>query len=187
MLLKEKDSDEELVSLYKKGDSEIFKLLIDRYTQPLFNFISHLDKTNAADILQEVFIKVWKNIKKFDENKSSFKTWIFTIAKNTSFDFLRKKKIVSFSDLEVEEDFEDFSETIKDENLLPNEMLEKMQDIDYLNNILEKLPVQYKTVLVFHYQEEMTFDEISKILNKPLNTVKSYHRRAILELRKMLS
>lgn len=184
---KDLDSDENLILLYKKGDREIFKELIDRYSQPLFNFVAHLvGKENASDILQEVFIKVWKNIRKFDEKKSSFKTWIFMIAKNTSFDFLRKKKIISFSDLETKEGFGDFSETVKDENLLPNELLEKIQDAEYLNELLEKLPAHYKAVLIFHYQEEMTFDEISKILDKPLNTVKSYHRRAILELRKMI-
>jgi len=179
-------TDEEIISIYKNGDREVFKKLIDKYTQPLFNFIAHLDRENASDILQEVFIKVWKNIKKFDEKKSSFKTWIFIIAKNTAFDFLRKRKNILFSDLEKEEGLENFSESVPDEAILPDEVLSKIEDSEYLNKILNQLPAHYKMILIFHYQDEMTFDEIGKILNKPLNTVKSYHHRAILELRKMI-
>ena len=143
--------------------------------------------SEAEDITQEVFIKVWKNIKKY-KKEQNFKTWVFSIAKNSTIDFLRKKKAINFSDLDSvvnEPDF-DFSETISDTNLLPDEVLEKLQDSELLNNLVNKLSFQYKTILLLHYQEEMTFDEIGKVLNKPLNTVKSYHRRAILELRKMI-
>ena len=66
------------------------------------------------------------------------------------------------------------------------ELQDKVEDGEFLNKILEKLRPEYLEVLTLHYQEEMTFAEIGKILNKPLNTVKSIHRRAVFELRKML-
>jgi len=188
-------TDEEIIILYKNGNKEVFKDLIDKYTSPIYNFTVRLtDKNNAPDIVQNIFIKVWKNLHRFDTAKASFKTWLFTIAKNTITDFLRKRKILSFSDLPArnashndaggENDGNDFSETIPDENLLPDEALQKMQDSELLNKLLAKLPMDYQTILILHYQEEMTFDEIGKILNKPLNTVKSHHQRAITELRK---
>lgn len=190
------ESDEEIVALYKNGNEEVFKDLIDKYTSPLFNFAAHLtDKNNAPDIVQETFIKVWKNLYKFDAEKASFKTWLFTITKNTATDFLRKKKSFLFSDIPAhnvshsdvgEEKDEDFSESIVDENLLPDEALQKLQDSDLLNKLLEKIPIHQKTILILHYQEDMTFDEISKVLEKPLNTVKSHHYRAIITLRRML-
>lgn len=185
-------ADEEIIILYKNGDKEVFKELVDRYTSSLFNFTVRLtDKENAPDIVQDIFIKIWKNINGFDVSKSSFKTWLFTVAKNTIIDFWRKsknflgeKKFLSFSDLENGIDDYSFSENIKDEALLPNEILEKFEDSNLLNSFLDKLSENYKTILILHYQEEMTFDEIGKVLGKPLNTVKSYHRRAIVELRK---
>ena len=184
--------DEEIIALYKSGIGDAFKSLIDRYSSPLYNFTVHLiGKNNAPDIVQETFIKVWKNLHKFDSTKASFKTWIFTIAKNTATDFLRKKKNLLFSDLEEKENNNEennsFSENIPDEKLLPDGVLQKLQDSELLNKILGKLPVNYKTILVLHYQEDMTFDEIGKVLNKPLNTVKSQYRRAIISLRKMLN
>jgi RNA polymerase sigma-70 factor (ECF subfamily) len=179
-------TDEEIIILYKNGNKEVFKDLIDKYTSPLYNFTVRLtDKNNAPDIVQDIFIKVWKNLHRFDTAKASFKTWLFTIAKNTSIDFLRKRKPLTFTDLNKEDDFT-FSEKIPDENLLPDEALQKIQDSELLNKLLDKLPINYKTVLILHYQEDMTFLEIGKILDKPLNTVKSHHQRAILELRKML-
>ncbi|MCM2338979.1 MAG: RNA polymerase sigma factor [Burkholderiales bacterium] len=179
-----KKTDEELVKIYKDGEDMALKYLIERYYSPVYNFTLRLvTKENTADIIQETFIKVWKNIYKYDIQKSSFKTWIFTIAKNTTTDFLRKKKSILFSDLD--ENDETFSENITDESLLPDEILQKLQDSELLNKKLEKLSLSKRTILIFHYQEELTFDEISKILEKPLNTVKSQHRRALLELRNM--
>jgi RNA polymerase sigma-70 factor, ECF subfamily len=191
------EKDEKIITLYKNGKEEAFKDLINQYTSPLYNFTARLtDRNNAPDIVQETFIKVWKNLRHFDSSKASFKTWIFAIAKNTATDFLRKKKSLLFSDIPARNAFsiadaggekdEDFSLNIPDENLLPDEALQKLQDSNLLNKILEKLPVSYRVILILHYQEDMTFDEIGKVLGKPLNTVKSQHRRAIIELRKML-
>jgi RNA polymerase sigma-70 factor (ECF subfamily) len=172
------DKDEELIDLYISGDDRALKELIERYTPQIYNFVRRFVGENEADdITQDVFIKVWKNLKKFNSKKSSFKTWIFTIARNTTIDFMRKKKIVLFSNLDNEENI--FEETIKDEVALPDEILQKLQDVELLNSLLEKLPEQYKTVLALHYQEEMTFEEAGKVLGKPLNTVKSYHFRAL--------
>ena len=180
------ERDEEIVTLYKKGNQEIFKTLIDRYTSPLFSFSARLTgKENAADIVQEVFIKVWKKLNNFDEKKSSFKTWIFTITKNTCVDFLRKNKSINFTELDKEDDAP-FSEQIPDENILPDEIVQKLQDETLLNESLGKLNQELQMILTLHYQEDMTFNEIGLILNKPLNTIKSYHRRALLKLRKML-
>ena len=187
-------TDEEIIILYKEGNKEVFKELIDKYTTPLFNFTARLtDKDNAHDIVQDVFIKIWKKLNSFDTSKSSFKTWIFTVTKNSIIDFWRKnkipgglKKILSFSDLEKNNDDYSFSENIKDESILPDKALQKVEDKEFLNKSIDKLPENYKTVLILHYQEEMTFMEIGEILNKPLNTVKSYHQRAVAELRKTI-
>jgi len=192
----EEKSDSEIIELYKNGEKELFRDLINRYTPPLFNFTARLTgQDNAPDVMQEVFIKAWKNIKKFDSQKASFKTWIFTIARNTTTDFLRKsgsasggKKSINFSDINenVDEDENSFEENIESEDLLPDEALQKLEDIETLNKTLEKLRPEYREVLVLYYQEEMTFGEIGEILSKPTNTIKSQHRRAILELRKII-
>ncbi|MES2023684.1 MAG: RNA polymerase sigma factor [Patescibacteria group bacterium] len=179
--------DNELISIYKEGNTEGFKELLEKYTPVVYNFVRRLaGEGNADDLTQETFIKVWKNLGRFDAEKSGFKTWLFTIARNTAYDFLRKKKSFNFSDLENDDSDFNFSDSISDENLLPDEALQKMEDKEFLNKILDHLRADYREVLVLHYQEEMTFDQIGKVLGSPLNTVKSKHYRALIELRKML-
>jgi len=186
------ESDEEIIILYKKGDKETFKELINRYTTPLYNFTARTaNKNDAEDIVQEIFIKVWKNLGRFDESKASFKTWIFTIARNTATDFLRKKRTLLFSDMEnsnknLDSAGESLMENIPDGQILPDAALQKLQDEEFLNKAMEKLSVEEKEIMILHYREEITFDEIGKILNKSLNTVKSKHRRALIKLRKIL-
>lgn len=183
-----KKNDEEVIASFKAGDEQAFKELIQRYTSALFNFSARLvGKNEAPDIVQDIFIKVWKNIRRFDASKASFKTWIFTIAKNTTTDFLRKKRDYLFSDMENPEEEDQFYQKIPDEEILPDESLEKLEDKEMLESVLAELRPAYREILLLHYREDMTFNEISEVLKKPLNTVKSQHRRALLELKKIIN
>ena len=180
------ETDEYLISEYLKGDEDSFKVLLSKYTSSIYNFSTRfVGRENASDITQDVFIKVWKNIKKFDIEKAHFKTWLFTIARNTITDYLRKKKMINFSSLDRDE--VDFADNIEDDVVLPDEALLQLEDKEVLNNTLDKIPPNYREVLILYYQEEMTFNEIGKLLNKPLNTVKSYHHRALILLRGILA
>jgi RNA polymerase sigma factor (sigma-70 family) len=168
--------------------NENFKEIIDEYTPLLYSYaIRFVGKSEAPDLVQEIFIKVWKNLKKFNPEKAGFKTWIFTIARNTITDYLRRKKNILFSDLGPSEVQEKIVENIEDQAELPDIVLSKMEDANFLNRLLSQLPHNYQEVLVLHYQEELTFEEISQALSKPLNTVKSWHRRAIIQLREIAS
>lgn len=176
--------DEHLIIEYLDGNQDSFRLLVEKYTPSIYNFsVRFVGPEYANDITQDVFIKVWKNIKKFDSKRANFKTWIFTITRNTITDYLRKKKMIPFSTLDKEDEL--FEDSIEDEAILPSEALARLEDKELLNNILDKIPENYREILVLHYQEEMTFDEIGKILGKPLNTVKSYHRRALIKLKEL--
>lgn len=180
------NEDKDLVKEYLEGNQGAFKDLVEKYTSSIFNFsVRFVGFDYANDVVQDVFLKVWKNIKKFDYNKASFKTWIFTITRNTITDYLRKKKMVNFSSLDKEED--NFADNIEDDVILPDEALIKLQDKEFLNKLLDEIPINYKEVLILYYQEDMTFGEIGKLLGKPLNTVKSHHRRALIMLKEMFA
>jgi len=177
--------DSQLVSESILENTDSFEALVERYTQPIYNFAYRLtgNTQTAEDITQETFVKVWKSLKKYDP-KQSFRAWIFTIARNSTTDYLRKRKSIPFSNLSNNDDLP-FEENISDTDLLPSEAAVKIEDAQHLEKLLEKLPQDYQTVLLLYYQEDMTFDEIGKVLKKPLNTVKSWHRRALLKLREL--
>lgn len=181
-------SDQELISNYLDGDKESLEILIRSYLKPIYNFVYRYvgNRHEAEDITQEAFVKVWRNLKKFDQSKS-FKTWIFQIAKNTAFDILKKKKAIPFSEFENEEGENMIIETLADPAKLPSELLEKADIAQMLNAALEQLSPNYRMVLFLRYNDHFNFREIAESLNESLNTIKSRHRRALIALKKLLA
>jgi len=180
-------SDEVLIKNYFAGDEKALEALIERYLKPIYSFIYRYlgDVSEAEDATQETFIKAWRNLKKFNQEKN-FKIWLFQIAKNTALDYLKKKKAIPFSEFENEKGENIIVETLTDNSPLPAELFDKKQTAQMLNAAMEKLPPQYRMVLFLRYNDHFTFQEIADIFGEPLNTVKSRHRRAILLLKKLL-
>lgn len=177
-------TDLQLITLYKEGNHKAFDGLINRYSQNLYRFVLKLlnNKEEARDAVQESFINAWKNIKKYDHRKE-FKTWLFSIARNKSIDLLRKKKSVTFSSLNGEDAETPFEANIPDSELHPEELFERNETIELVQKALESIPFDYKTIVLLHDGEEMTFEEISEVVDKPMNTVKSQYRRALIALK----
>lgn len=165
-----------------------FDLIVKQYLKPIYNFAFRLsgNESDAADITQEAFLKVWKNIKNINSDKN-LKTWIFTIARNTTIDWFRKRKNISFSKMGEGENENNFEESIEDIEPLPDEIFERKELKKELEIALSKIRPDFREIIFLHYSENMTFEEISKIVGKPLNTVKSHHLRALSALRKLLS
>jgi len=179
-------SDLELVSDYLQGEEQAFSVIVSRYTQPMYNFIARVcgDREEAHDLTQEVFVKVWKNIRSFDVHRN-FKTWMYRIARNTAIDWLRKRKHVQFSDL-ISGEHESFEETLPSTEPLPGEVFARTELKEELERALSKTHPEYRMILLLHLIEQMTFEEMADVLNKPMNTVKSQYRRALLTLRREL-
>ena len=165
-------TDEQLVADYLGGDEKSLETLFRRWLKPIYSFSYRYTNANkdAEDIAQDVFVKTWKNLKKFDRNRK-FKTWIFQIAKNTCIDWQRKKKSLPLYS----------AENIKDPTPSPAPVSES------LDKILERLSPKYRMVLFLRYNDHFTFREIAESLGEPLNTIKSRHRRALIILKKLLS
>ncbi|TSA44906.1 sigma-70 family RNA polymerase sigma factor [bacterium] len=179
------DSDERIIKLYLGGQKDLFEILVKRHIDRVYNFAFRYvhDRGWAEDITQETFLKVWKNLRRFDPEKN-FKTWLFRIARNTALDFLRKKKSVNFSELEEEDDkiFEP-----PDSGPMPQEIFERKETEAKIAKILDELSLKYRLVLILYYQNQLNFREISEISGESVDTVKSRHRRAILLVRQKLS
>lgn len=177
----------QLIKSYFKGDKQALEVLVKQYLQPVYGYVCTFvgNSSDAEDITQEAFVRAWKNLKKFDQQRN-FKTWIFAIAKNAALDFIKKKKSIPFSDFEDESGKNTLLDTLADSAPLPDKLLEQKDLLGLLSSAIEKLSAKYRTVLSLRYDEELNFREISESLGEPLHTVKSRHRRALLMLKELL-
>jgi RNA polymerase sigma-70 factor (ECF subfamily) len=181
-------TDQELIADYVSGaDENAINVLINRHLKLVYNFSYKLvgNAEDAEEITQETFVKIWKNIEKYKKGQS-FKAWLMKIARNTAIDLLRKKKSFSFSDFETSTGENLLVDTLADSEPGPMELTARSHDGNFLNDILENLSQIYKEVIVLRYQDGMTFEEIAKFLDKPLDTVKSQHRRALIRIRQLM-
>ena len=177
--------DKILIQQYIKGDEASLEILIARYLKPIYSFVyKNVSNTSEAeDITQEVFIKIWKNIKKFDQSKN-FKPWIFQIAKNTSIDFLRKKKSIPFSRFENEKGQNVLLDNMADE---PANLIENLSDKRVLAAAAINLKDKEQKIINLRHTEGMSFKEIADVFKESINTVKSRYRRAISNMRKNIT
>jgi RNA polymerase sigma-70 factor (ECF subfamily) len=169
-------TDEELVELALENQGN-FVFLIKRYEEKLKRYIRRITNVNefdVEDILQEIFIKVYKNLNSFDK-KLKFSSWIYRIAHNHIISEARKRK--ARAEIFPGEDNDNILKNIESEIKIENEI-----DHDFLkkniNNILNNLDVKYREVLILKYLEEKDYKEISDILKKPMGTIATLLNRA---------
>ncbi|AEM78388.1 RNA polymerase sigma factor [Thermoanaerobacter wiegelii] len=165
---------EELLERAKAGDVEAFEILASSYQKYIYNVILRTvgDKEEALDLTQETLLKAYLNIKKFKGN-SSFRTWLYRIAINCAMDYLRKRNIGKNYFKQMEE----FKNEVKNFKT-PEEVVDKKLTAEMIMKEINKLPVDYKVVLILRDVEGLNYEEISKILNLNLGTVKSRLWRA---------
>lgn len=140
-----------------------FEEIVKTYLTPVYSYVYRMirDRDAAEDIAQDVFIKAWKKIDP-DNNPKAF---LFTVARNTTFDYLRKKK---------DEYFEDELE-VPDIAPLAPEILDNEE-------IIKSLDHKHLDLILLHDVEDMTFEEMAEVVGRPMNTVKSQYRRAVHDL-----
>ncbi len=181
-------SDAELVAAYLSGNDAALSTLVNRYLKPIYNFSYRLTgrAEDAEDVAQEAFVKVWKNLNKYDPEKS-FGAWLYGIARNTAIDWLRKKRHLDFSAFEREDGSNSLLDTLVDGGASPVQLAVAAEDDAVVSAAMSTLPDNQRRVISLHYGWGFTFAEIGRLLSKSLNTVKSQNLRGLAALRKLLN
>jgi RNA polymerase sigma-70 factor (ECF subfamily) len=169
-----KYSEEDLVDALKGNQQAAFEYLYDNYSSALFGAISRIipDDEKAADLLQDVFLKIWKNIGKYDRSKGRLFTWMMNISRNTCIDLVRKEKGKYHVDIQ-----ENINQVDAKAHHQPD-----VSVID-LRSIIEKLRPERKVLLDLVYLQGFTQEEAAEQLAIPLGTAKSRIRVALQELK----
>jgi RNA polymerase sigma-70 factor (ECF subfamily) len=182
------DADVVLMLKFQKGDKLAFSELLDKYKKQIINFIYRMiqDRTEADDLAQEVFIKVYNCAHSYSP-KAKFSTWIYTIAKNVCLNELRKKKPVSLDENIATEDgvlkreFSDVDKNIPSDDVVQNELQE------IVKGAIGSLPETQRMAVVLRRYDQLSYEDIAKTMGCSVSAVKSLLNRAKESLKEKLS
>jgi RNA polymerase sigma factor (sigma-70 family) len=179
-------TDEELIQLFKDGESSAMEMLVNRHKDRIFTSIYLLvkDKYLAEDIFQDLFIKIIETLKagKYKE-ESKFVQWALRIAHNLCVDHFRKAKckpVIRTADGADIFDVLNFSESNAEDNIM------KLQNNERIMKLVCKLPEDQREIIILRHFADLKFREISKILDCSVNTALGRMRYALMNLRKMI-
>jgi RNA polymerase sigma-70 factor (ECF subfamily) len=184
-VLPTRDDDEELVRKCRAGDPEAFAALVDRYKHGIYWLVARMaGREEAEDLTQEVFVRAYQALPRF-RGESSFRTWVFKIARNLSLSALRRRGRRPDPVSWEEEGYEQF-------RLLPEgrpdleEEIERMDLAERVRALLGRLPDSHRTALTLFYLNQLKYEEIAAVMEVPLGTVKTLIHRGRSRLRDLL-
>jgi RNA polymerase sigma factor (sigma-70 family) len=172
-------SEAELVSLLQQQNEQAFGYLYDNYSGALFNIINQVvpDREIAADVLQEVFVNIWRKIESYDPGKGRLFTWMLNVARNAAIDKIRSKS---------------YQDSLKNQSMPADvhaisSQTTRLTVDDYgLRQLVNKLKDEQKVLIELSYFQGYTHEEIARALSIPLGTVKTRIRSALLKLRTLI-
>ena len=181
-----KYTDEELIASFQNGNEQAYIELVRRYRDRLMTFVFRFlgDMELSEDIVQDTMIKVYTH-KHYYKEIAKFSTWIYTIAGNLAKTELRKRKrrkVTLLSQMNTDDrKYEIPSTELQSEDIVQGEYTER-----YIQKAILQLPLHFRTVVILRDIQELSYEEISNIVNVPLGTVKSRINRARLQLQQTL-
>jgi RNA polymerase sigma factor (sigma-70 family) len=182
--------DNILITNALKGDSEAFGQLVKKHHSLLFNLSFRMlgSREEAEDVIQQVFIEAYRHLKDF-HREAQFSTWLYSITLNRTRNCLRSRKNRSLVSIDTNwTDDEQRSEIqLTDKSPTPEKVLEKKSDLDWLHKNVKSLSADYQAIVTLHYFQNLSLQEVSTRLKRPVATVKVYLHRARKELLKMWS
>lgn len=188
------EAEKQLVESVLNGNREAFRELISAYERLVAHIVFRMvrNENDRQDICQDVFVKVYQNLSRFNF-KSKLSTWIGRIAYNTTLNYLDKKRVPLYDDLGAGSGGEgnrkktnDSSATIMSEDAGPEDVLLVNEVHRNLHEQISRLPVLFRAVLTLYHLEQMSYQDIADIMNLPVGTVKSYLFRARKRLKEQL-
>jgi RNA polymerase sigma-70 factor (ECF subfamily) len=183
------DEDVKLMLRFKQGDNSSFEALLDKYHNPIINFIYRFigDKAESEDLAQEVFLRVYRSVKTYVP-KAKFSTWIYIIANNLALNELRRRELHKTSSLDEVISYEegDLPRQVSDQRPIALRELEKQDLIDAVRRAINSLPDNQKVAVILKKYQDFSYEEIAKVIGCSVSAVKSLLNRSKEALKEKL-
>ena len=178
--LDSRSEDTRTIKAALRGDNSAYKHLMKKYHDAIYSFVYRMihDKDQVEDLTQEAFIKAFSSLRSFND-EYAFSTWLYKIATNNCIDYIRKRKLQTFSiDKPIESRDGDYAFEISDETYEADRRLINDQRSVLLADAIRSLPEKYRAVIQLRHVEEKSYEEIAAQLKLPIGTVKAHIFRA---------
>ena len=162
------------------GQQAAYDKLMAKYHDAIYNLIYRMvrNKEEVEDLTQEAFIKAFASLRSFNE-EYAFSTWLYKIATNNCIDYIRKKKLETFSiDKPIESKDSEITFEVPDTSYQPDKEIIAEQRKELVEEAINSLPEKYHRVIILRHHQEKNYEEIAKILKLPIGTVKAHLFRA---------
>ena len=172
------NDDEQLIKQVKNGDAEAFGVLYEQYADVVFRYVySHLDnRSDAEDLTEEIFLRAWRALPKYDERGLPFTAFLFRVARNSLIDFYRQHKTVqSIDDIEIQS-----------HEVGPEETVESKIENNHLKKTISGLREDYRNVLIFRFLSGLSPEETAQVMQRSVGAVRVLQHRALSALKDLL-
>ncbi len=187
-----REEDYKLIDDIREGDprarDNAYKRLLSKYRNQIYSLILKIvhNSEEVEDLVQESFSKAFNSIANFNK-EYAFSTWLYRIATNSSIDYLRKRRLKTFSiDNPIKSKDDEYYVEIPDSREEPGRNVMQSQRDQLVRDAIAQLPSKYRVVIEMRHLQELTYEEIAEELGLPLGTVKAHIFRAREMLYKML-
>lgn len=170
--------DEQVIKQVKNGDAEAFGMLYEQYAEVIFRYVySHLEnRLDAEDLTEEIFLRAWRALPKYDERGLPFSAFLFRIARNSLIDYYRQHKIVqSIDDIEMQS-----------HEAGPEEVVDSSIESHDLRETISELREDYRNVLIFRFLSGLSPEETAQVMQRSVGAVRVLQHRALSALKDLL-
>jgi RNA polymerase sigma-70 factor (ECF subfamily) len=170
--------DEQVIKQVKSGDAEAFGMLYDQYAEVIFRYVySHLEnRLDAEDLTEEIFLRAWRALPKYDERGLPFSAFLFRIARNSLIDYYRQRKQVqSIDDMEIQS-----------HEAGPEETVDLAIENHDLRKTIAELREDYRNVLIFRFLSGLSPEETAQVMQRSVGAVRVLQHRALSALKDLM-
>lgn len=170
--------DEQVIKQVKNGDAEAYGMLYEQYAEVIFRYVySHLGgRLDAEDLTEEIFLRAWRALPKYDERGLPFSAFLFRIARNSLIDYYRQHKAVqSIEDMELQS-----------HEASPEEMVDMHIESHQLRDTIAKLREDYRNVLIFRFLSGLSPEETAQVMQRSVGAVRVLQHRALSALKDLM-